>query len=99
MALAAVRSKVVVLLLFIVVVPIVCKGMFGVVRFLFVMQYFVSFLVLGKRELIPLLLLFSSRHVAIIVLCLIFTVCWIDLQCVIIAFSDHTYLRLELLLN
>ena len=47
---------------------------------------------LGKKELIALLLLSFGELVAVIVICLSLTVQWVSLQCVIVAFSGHTYL-------
>ena len=60
--------------------------------------YFVSFLAMqssrwGKRELVALLFLISSCHVAVIVLCLFLTVLWVGVQCVIVALPGHTHLR------
>ena len=77
------------LLFFIVIVaPITCWGF--VLGPCFVMQYVVSFLVLlssfaiillGKRELLALLLWYSECNVSIVVLCPFLTVLWASLYC------------------
>ena len=67
----------------------------------FVMQYFVSLLVLessliiliGKRDLVALFYLSPWCIVTFIALWLFLPVPWVDLQCVIVIliFPDHTY--------
>ena len=47
---------------------------------------------LGKRELIALLKLSSSCHMAVRILCLFLAATWVGLQCVIVAVSNHTHL-------
>ena len=44
-----------------------------------------------KRTLVALLLLSYKRIVTINVLLLFLTVPWVDLQCVIVVFHDHTH--------
>ena len=60
-----------------------------------VVRYLVSFQVIsilvGRGDLVPLLLLSSRCHVAISVLFLFLTVPCVGLQCVILAFPDHNH--------
>ena len=51
---------------------------------------------MGKRELVALFCLSSWCLVTVIVLWLFLTVPWIDLQCVIVVFPDHTHLLFSL---
>ena len=78
--------------------PIVGVGsVFGVC---FVMYYLVSFLVLnyiiliGKRELVALLLWSSWYTMTVSVMWLFLAVPWVGLQCLIVVFPDHTHLIL-----
>ena len=48
-----------------------------------------------KRKLVALLLLSNRCIVTINVLWLFLTVPWVDLQCVIVVFPDHTHLLLR----
>ena len=48
-----------------------------------------------KRSLVALLLLSYRCIVTLNVLWLFFTVPWVDLQCVIVVFPDHTHLLFE----
>ena len=63
------------------------------------MHYFVSILysfsiiLKSKRILVALILLPYICIVTIHVLWLFLTVPWVDLQCVIVVFPDHTYLH------
>ena len=50
-----------------------------------------------KRELVALLLLSYECSVTVYVLWLFLTVPWVDLQCVIVVFSDHTHLLFNLI--
>ena len=50
-----------------------------------------SIISLGNRELVVLLVLSSWLCVAVIVLCLILSVPWVDLQYMIVAFPGHTH--------
>ena len=72
-------------------------------RYLFVMQYFVSFLKFcnhlaeeRERVLIALLQLSSIGHAAVSVLCLFLMMPWVSLQYVIVAFPGHTNLPFDL---
>ena len=47
-------------------------------------------IILKKRKLVALLLLFYRCIVTINVLWLFLTVLWVGLQCVILVFPDHT---------
>ena len=89
MALAAARSKAVVLLLL-----NCCLLLFplweSVIVLCFVVRYFMSIILIGKRELVALLRL-SSWCLVIFVL-LFFAVPKVCLQFVIEAFPDHTHL-------
>ena len=57
------------------------------------MRYHVSVILLGKKELVSLLLLASGCYVAVIVICLLLTVPWVGLKCLIEAFPGHTHLQ------
>ena len=51
-----------------------------------------SIILMVNRELVTLLCLSSWCLVIVIVLWLFLTVPWVDLQCVIVVFSEHTHL-------
>ena len=94
---AAVRSKVVVLLLLIyclmhfpLFVGVLCLSLFC---YALLCVYF-SFAVIlkRKRKRVTLLLLYNRCIVTIHVLWLILTVLWVGIQCVIVVCPDHTHL-------
>ena len=89
-ALAAVRSKAAVLLLFtfcLLLLPL----WESVIVICFVVHYLMPLLVLtGKRELVALLCL--SSWCLVIVVWLFLAVLWVCLQFVIVVFPDHTHL-------
>ena len=94
----AVRSNTVVLLLLLIYCLMYFPLFVGVLCFflfcytlLFVHSSF-AITLKRKRKLDALLLLSYRRIVTIIVLLLFLTVPWVDLQCVIVVFSDHTHL-------
>ena len=96
MASAAVHSKAVVLLLLFIVAlaPIVCGGF--VLGSCFVVQYFVSFLVLqlshcGRESWLLYFCGILNCHVSVVILCLFLTVPWVGLYCVIVAFPGQTH--------
>ena len=49
-------------------------------------------IMLGKRELVALPCVSSWCPMTVIVLCLLLTVSWVGLKCVIVIFPDHTHL-------
>ena len=86
MALAAVRSKLVVLLLIVTHIVGFCYCS------MFVLRYFLSILVLpssGWRRDLVVLLCLSSCYLVIVVW-LFLTMQWVCLQFVIVVFPDHT---------
>ena len=54
-----------------------------------------TIILLGKRELVALLLLSSLCLVADIVLCLFLTVLWVGLQFLTLAIPGHTHLHFD----
>ena len=97
-ALAAVRSKSVVLLLLIrclvcfpLVIRVLCLSLFCC-ALLCVLSSF-AIILKRKRELVSLLLLSCGRLVAVDVLRLFLTVPLVGLRCVIVVFPDHTHLH------
>ena len=88
-ALAAVRSKVVVLLM-LIVTPIVgfCNCSMFCCALLYVHSSF-AIISMGKRELVALLSL--SSCCLMIVVWLFLTMPWVCLQFVIVVFPDHTH--------
>ena len=102
MAKAAVRSKVVVLLLLIyclryfpLFVGVLCLSLFCY-ALLCVHSSFANILK-RKRNLVALLLLSYRCLVTVNVLWRFLTVPWVGLQCVIVVFPDHTHLLFFLL--
>ena len=93
MALAAVRSKVVALLLltFVTLIVGVCNCSKFCCTLLYVHSSF-AIILIGKRELVVLLNL-SSRCIVMVVR-LFLTVPWVCLRFVIVGFPDHTHLLL-----
>ena len=99
----AVRSRAGVMLLLVaclLLLPLFCGDY--VLGPCFVMQYLVSFLVLAiiwlGRRARCIHWLFSWCLVAVSVQWVFLTVQWVGLQCVFVAFPDHTLLRLGLVL-
>ena len=90
MAEAAVRSKSVVMLLFIVTpIVAVCNWYMFCCKYLYVHSFF-AIILMGKRELVALLSL--SSWCLVIVVWLFLVVPWVCLQLVIVVFPDHTHL-------
>ena len=97
---AAVRSKVVVLLLLIfclmyfpLFLGVLCLCLFCYV--LHCVHFSFAIILKWKRKLVALLLLSYRCIVTINVMWLCLTALWVGLQCVIVVFPDHTHLLLN----